>query len=86
MVAPRDMASRAPSPPRIVASATLAELFRRQGHPEMAERILSGLDPQEPGSALRTAGPRPGEARVRRLRVLLARVQSRRRAEGGTGR
>jgi len=65
----------------VLASPTLAELYRRQGHPEMAERLLAGLDPTQTSREDTSAAA--GDRRTRRLRTLLARVIARRRGAEG---
>ena len=79
MVTRRDTSAPKPPPANVLASPTLAELYRRQGHPEMAERLLAGLDPAHSDEPV-TAAPAPRDRRVRDLRVLLARVRARRRS------
>ena len=66
----------------ILASATLAELYRRQGHPEMAERLLAGLDPSA-AEAPSPAASSPRDRRIRGLRALLAQVRDRQRPAKG---
>ena len=70
-------------PGDILVSATLAELYRHQGHPEMAERLLAGLDPVVTSEEHSPAASSSRDRRIHRVRALLAQVRNQRRlAEG----
>ena len=81
MVTRRDTSAPKPPPANVLASPTLAELYRRQGHPEMADRLLAGLDPADSTTRV-DPGIAPADRRARTLRTLLGRVRARRTVEG----
>jgi hypothetical protein len=79
MVTRRDRSAQKPPPANVLASPTLAELYRRQGHHRMAERLLAGLDPTQSEVTAESVTDSIHARRVRTLRTLLGRIRTRRR-------